>query len=65
MMYLKGAAKLFIKQKSIAPLSKLFNEILCILVGKGAAIQWEVKLGGPKNVSTCLGCHCIHLAKRG
>ena len=48
-MYPKSATTLFTKQKSIAPLSELSNEILCILVAKGATERSE-------NVAFCQRC---------
>ena len=40
----KSAATLLTKQKSMAHISGLSHEILCILVAKGDAKQWEVKV---------------------
>ena len=52
---------MFTKQKAIAPKLELSNEILCILVAHWAS-KWQVfKVGGPKNVLPCLGCHLISI----
>ena len=51
---LNAATLLTKKQKSIASISGLSNEILCILVAQGAAKLWRVKVGGQKNMTIWL-----------
>jgi len=44
-IYLKSTASLFTKQKSIAQLSGISNETLCILIAQGAANWRGFKVG--------------------
>ena len=52
---LQSPATLFNKQTSIAPISGLSNEILCILVAQRTSKLWEVKVAGLKSNSDILG----------
>ena len=55
-MYLKSVSTLFTKQKTIAPISELLNEILCIPAAQGAAKLLKVKVEGPKKAH-----HAFHV----
>ena len=52
--YLKRAVTLFLKLNTTAPILGLSNEILCILVAKGAAKMPELKFGSRKKIYMCL-----------
>ena len=51
MINLKSAATLLIKHKSIAPLSGLSNEMICILVTQGVAKRLKIKIRGPTKLA--------------